>query len=184
LDAQVNADHIKNVASRAGNSGNFPKTQIGQQLNLISNLIGGGMRTRVYYASQGGYDTHSNQLGNHYRLLQEYADASKALVDELKKQGNLDRVVVMTFSEFGRRVAENASAGTDHGAAAPMFITGGKVKRGLIGEQPSLNPKNLDRGDMRHAIDFRSVYATLLEQHMSASGEKVLGRKFPKLNLL
>ena len=91
------------------------------------------MPTRIYYVSQGGYDTHTNQIGTQQRLLKELGDSVQAFVEDLKAQGNLQRVLVMTFSEFGRRVAENANGGTDHGAAAPMFIVGDKVKAGLLG---------------------------------------------------
>jgi uncharacterized protein (DUF1501 family) len=101
----------------------------------------------------------------------------------MKSTGNQERVMVMTFSEFGRRVAENESAGTDHGAAAPVFIAGGNLTRGIAGEMPDLDPGQLDRGDMRHTIDFRSVYATLLERHLNCPSEPVLHRAFPLLKL-
>ena len=110
-------------------------------------MIGGGLPTRVFYVSQGGYDTHTNQASAHERLLRDLGDSVKAFTDDLKAQGNFQRVLVMTFSEFGRRVSENANSGTDHGAAAPMFVIGEKVKAGLLGKYPSLGTDDLLNGD-------------------------------------
>jgi len=143
LDAQVSSDKIRTIASRVENQETYPASQLGNSLKLVAKLIGGGLATRVFYVSQGGYDTHTNQIGTHERLLKELGDSLKAFVTDLKAQGNLSRVLVLTFSEFGRRVAENASSGTDHGAAAPMFLIGNKVKAGLVGKYPSLGPSDL-----------------------------------------
>ncbi len=148
----------------------------------MARLIAGGMPTRVYYVSQGGYDTHSGQANSHERLLGELDGALKAFVADLKAQGNFDRVMVMTFSEFGRRVAENSSGGTDHGAAAPMFVLGGGIKPGLYGSQPSLT--KLADGDLIYNVDFRSVYATVLEKWLRAPGEAVLKKKFPTMTFV
>lgn len=136
------------------------------------------MPTRVFYVSQGGYDTHTNQTGAHDRLLKDLGDAVKAFLDDLKAQGNLPRVLVMTFSEFGRRVSENASGGTDHGAASVMFVAGDKIKAGLLGKYPSLAPSDLLNGDLKYTTDFRSVYAGVLERRLNTSSEKIPGRKF------
>jgi uncharacterized protein (DUF1501 family) len=144
-------------------------------------LIGGGLPTRVYYVSQGGYDTHTNQANTQQRLLKELGDSVKAFTEDLKAQGNLPRVLVMTFSEFGRRVAENANLGTDHGAAAPMFIIGNKVKAGLLGKYPSLAPEDLMNGDMKYTVDFRSVYAGVLEGWLRTPSAPILGRQFAPL---
>ena len=114
LDAQVSSDKIRTIASRVENQATYPSSQLGNSLKLVAKLIGGGLATRVFYVSQGGYDTHTNQLAAHERLLKELGDSVKAFVADLKAQGNLSRVLVMTFSEFGRRVVENASSGTDH----------------------------------------------------------------------
>jgi uncharacterized protein (DUF1501 family) len=111
-----------------------------------------------------------------------FNDAVTAFVADLKQQGNFDRVVLMTFSEFGRRVAENANGGTDHGAAAPMFVLGGKVKPGLFGKYPSLS--DLDHGDLKFNTDFRGVYGTILDKWLRAPSETVLGRKFSTLPLI
>ena len=140
--------------------------------------------TRVFYVSQGGYDTHTNQIATQERLFKDLGDAVKAFVDDLKAQGNLDRVLVMTFSEFGRRVTENASGGTDHGAAAPMFVAGGKLKAGLFGKYPSLAPADLFRGDLKYTVDFRGVYAGILEHWLKTQSQPVLGRKFEPLPIV
>jgi uncharacterized protein (DUF1501 family) len=182
LDARMGSDKIREVNAKFHTSISFPKTRIGNDLALIARLIAGSMPTRVYYASQGGYDTHTNQTGTHSRLLGELDAALSAFGREMRAQGNWSRVIVMTFSEFGRRVAENASGGTDHGAAAPLFVLGGRVRPGLHGAPPNL--EKLDRGDLIHTTDFRSVYATVLDQWLHAPSEKILHRKFPHLNFL
>lgn len=181
LDAQHSSDEIRGMAARVANQATYPNSLLAGSLKLIAKLIGGGLPTRVYYASQGGYDTHTNQLGTQQRLLQDLGDSLKAFVEDLKAQGNMQRVLVMTFSEFGRRVAENANGGTDHGAAAPMFIVGNQVKAGLLGQYPSLAPEDLYQGDIRYNVDFRSVYAGVLENWLRTKSAPILGRQFPTL---
>jgi uncharacterized protein (DUF1501 family) len=151
---------------------------------MVSRLIAGGLSPRVFYVSQGGYDTHVNQAQTHERLLRELSGGLKAFVSDLKAQGNFERVMVMTFSEFGRRVQENASGGTDHGAGSLLFTIGKKINAGLIGNYPSLNPKELIRGDLKHSIDFRSVYAAVLDQWLRTDSSAVLGQKFGKIKLV
>jgi uncharacterized protein (DUF1501 family) len=182
LDAQVSTDKIKQVLIGTQCEATYPKSQLGNSLSLISRLIAGGLPTRVYYASQGGYDTHAGQVNTHKRLLNELAVSLFAFCNDLKAKGIFDRVLVMTFSEFGRRVRENANGGTDHGTAAPMFVCGGGVKPGLYGKHPPLD--RLDAGDLFHSVDFRSVYSTILSKWMKAPAAQVLGRDFPKLNLV
>jgi uncharacterized protein (DUF1501 family) len=184
LDAQVSSDKIRAIANRFDNQATYPPSQLGNSLKLVAKLIGGGLPTRVFYISQGGYDTHTNQTNTHERLLKELGDSVKAFVEDMKAQGNLSRVLVMTFSEFGRRVAENASSGTDHGAAAPMFIVGEKVKAGLLGKYPSLAPADLFQGDLKYQVDFRSVYAGVLEGWLKTKSEPILGRKFDPMKLV
>lgn len=179
LDVQVSSDQIFEALKRSKQETSYPPSQLGRSLSLISRLIAGGMPTRVYYASQGGYDTHQGQMGTHHRLLDELAKALAAFCSDLKAKGIFDRVLALTFSEFGRRLAENASKGTDHGTAAPMFIVGGAIKPGLYGKQPGLDL--LDAGDLIYATDFRSVYATVLARWMKAPAARILGRDFPKL---
>jgi uncharacterized protein (DUF1501 family) len=184
LDAQVSSDLIRHVTQKSRNERPYPATPLGQSFKLISSLIAGGLPTRVYYASQGGYDTHTRQKDNHARLLRELGEATQAFLSDLKAQGSLDRVLLITFSEFGRRVAENGSNGTDHGAAAPVFVFGGKVRPGLHGTPPDLNPSKLTRGDIRHTIDFRQAYATVLERWLKTPSEEILRRKFESLDFL
>lgn len=182
MDARVSQQEIAKASARAKNSVPYPGSRLGQNFAAVARLIAGGMPTRIYYLSQGGYDTHVDQVGAHERLLREMGDAVAAFLADLKAQGNLGRVSLMTFSEFGRRLKENASGGTDHGAAAPLFLAGGAVHAGLHGKMPSLEKKDLNDGDVQFQVDFRSVYATVLEKHLGVKSEAVLGRTFPLLN--
>jgi uncharacterized protein (DUF1501 family) len=182
LDAQLSSDKILAIARKTKSNMPYPQGPLGASLSLIARMIAGGLPTRVYYASQGGFDTHAGQLGTHDRLMTELNDALSSFVADLKHQNNFDRVLLMTFSEFGRRVAENANGGTDHGAAAPMFVLGGAVKPGLFGKYPSLS--DLDNGDLKFNTDFRSVYGTVLDRWLKAPSELVLGRKFSSLPLI
>jgi uncharacterized protein (DUF1501 family) len=176
LDAQVSSDRIRE-AMRKGNAVSYPGGRLAESLKMVAAMIGAGLETRVYYATMGGFDTHAGQLGRHAQLLAQFAGAVKAFRRDLARQGNADRVCVMTFSEFGRRVKQNASAGTDHGTAAPMFIIGDMVKPGVHGKHPSLT--QLDRhGDLVHNVDFRCVYASVIGQWMGADPKAVLGRPF------
>ncbi len=184
LDAQLSSDRILAIMRRPARSASYPASALANGLSLVARLIQGGLPTRVFYVSQGGYDTHTNQLPTQERLLGELAAAIKAFVDDLRASGLLDRVLVLTFSEFGRRVAENASGGTDHGAAGLMFAAGGRVKAGLLGRPPSLDPADLLRGDLRHTVDFRSVYAGVLEGWLGAPSERILRRRFEPLALV
>ena len=179
LGAQMSSDKILAITRKTRSSIDYPKSQLGNSLNLVSRLIAGGLPTRVYYVSQGGFDTHANQIPSHDRLMTDLNGALSSFIADLKAQGNFDRVLMLSFSEFGRRVAENASGGTDHGAAAPLFVLGGGVKPGLYGTYPSLT--DLHDGDLKFSTDFRSVYATALEKWLGAPSEQVLGRKYPLL---
>jgi uncharacterized protein (DUF1501 family) len=182
LDAQLSSDKILAIARKYKSKMPYPQGQLAASLSLIARMIAGGLPTRVYYASQGGFDTHAGQLNTHDRLMTELNDSLSAFVADLKEQGNFDRVLLMTFSEFGRRVAENANGGTDHGAAAPMFVLGGAVKPGLFGKYPSLT--ELDHGDLKFNTDFRSVYGTILDRWLKAPSQLVLGRKFSQLPII
>ncbi len=181
MDAELSSDKIRAISLKVENKGNYPQSPLANNLKLVARLIGGGLPTRVFYVSQGGYDTHTNQIPTQQRLLKDLGDSVKAFTDDLKAQGNMSRVLVMTFSEFGRRVAENANGGTDHGAAAPMFVIGDKVKAGLLGKYPSLAPSELMNGDIKYNVDFRSVYAGILEGWLKTPSAPVLGRQFAPL---
>lgn len=182
LDAQMSSDKVLEITRKSKSPVSYPSNNLASSLNLVARLIGGGLPTRVYYVAQGGYDTHSNQEGTHDRLMGELDSALAAFTADLKAQGNFNRVVLMTFSEFGRRVAENGSGGTDHGAAAPLFVAGGAVKAGLYGKMPSLT--ELYNGDVVHNVDFRSVYATVLKDWLKVPVEPILHRPFPTLGFV
>ncbi len=184
LDAQVSSEQIRNaVAARPGK--NYPRSALGQQLAMVASMIHSGLSTRVYYVSMGGFDTHAAQggaQGQHANLLRQYSEAMNVFYRDLNAMGTDDRVLTMVFSEFGRRVAQNASNGTDHGAAAPMFLIGPMVRAGVLGNHPSLS--DLDSGDLKFGVDFRSVYTTVLEQWLKADAQAVLGHRFPKASVL
>jgi uncharacterized protein (DUF1501 family) len=181
LDAQVSSDRIRAAVAKTPLVA-YPGGQLSRQLQIIGAMIRDGMKTRVYYASLGGFDTHAQQAGTHGNLLRQVGDSLKAFHADLKTQGNNGRVLTMVFSEFGRRVAQNGSAGTDHGTAAPMFLVGDMVRPGLLGEHPSLT--SLDDGDLKFNADFRSVYAAVLEDWMGAPAAKILGKSFPRANIV
>ena len=182
LDAQLSSDKVREIARKTKPGAAYPNSRLAESLSLVGRMIAGGLPTRVYYVSHGGYDTHQGQAPTHERLMKELGDALGAFCADLKAQGNFNRVMVMSFSEFGRRVSQNASGGTDHGAAAPMLMLGGGVKPGLYGKYPSLT--DLYEGDLRYNVDFRSVYATALERWLKVPSGNVLGRKFPLLGMV
>jgi uncharacterized protein (DUF1501 family) len=152
------------------------------QLDAVAGLIRGGLGTRIYYVSTGGFDTHANQTNQHERLLGQVAEALQRFQQTLEADGTADRVVTLAFSEFGRRVQENGTGGTDHGTAAPLFMMGRGIQPGLHGAMPSLTA--LDHGDLVHAVDFRQVYATLLRNWFAVDADPVLGKPFETLPLL
>ena len=154
----------------------------GQQLKLIAQIISGNFGTKVYYCQVGGFDTHSNQVNQHEQLLRQVSVAIAAFFKDLGAKNLGDKVTLMCFSEFGRRVAQNDSLGTDHGTAAPMFVVGPKVKGGLYGAYPSLS--DLDQGDLKFTTDFRRVYATLLDNWLNADSTVVLKNRFEPVGFL
>jgi uncharacterized protein (DUF1501 family) len=154
---------------------------LARRLRLIARLIRAGLSTPIYYAQLGGFDTHADQLNRHSGLLRELSSSVRAFLTDLDRSGDGDRVTVLVFSEFGRRLRENASAGTDHGTSAPVFLLGGPVNGGLHGPYPDL--AHLQDGDPEHAIDFRRVYATVLERWLRLPPEASLGKPFEPLPL-
>ena len=184
LDAQLTSDEIIAVTTRYRPTVSYPGTPLGQQLQMVAQMIAGGLKTRVYYVSLGGFDTHTQEKQQHDRLMQTLSAGIGAFMKDLKNQGNDKKTVVMTFSEFGRRVAENASHGTDHGTAAPMFVIGPSIKGGVFGDHPSLRPTDLDQGDLRFHTDFRSVYASILNDWLKADSAKILYGSFKTLPLI
>ncbi len=139
---------------------------------------------RIYYVSLGGFDTHSSQAAEHRQLLATLAGAVRSFFQGLEESGDDARVLLMTFSEFGRRVQENGSEGTDHGSGSSLLVAGPGVKGGLVGKHPSLRPGDLDEGDLKYHTDFRQVYATLLDRWLEADSRRVLDGKFEHLTLL
>jgi len=199
--AGSNAEFVRNVGSeaysssqelkkafkdydiKAGSTAKYPQNSgLASGLQTIAKLITGGVGTRVYYVGIGGFDTHANQPRQHANLLGDLANSLTAFYDDLALQGRANDVITMTFSEFGRRVKENGSAGTDHGAASVMFLAGGGIKGGIYGDYPSLT--DLDDGDLRMHTDYRSVYATLLDKWLATNSQPVLGGNFPHLNFV
>ncbi len=156
--------------------------RLANDLRSVAALIASGFKTRIYYVSFGGFDTHNNQRNRHDQLMAQLDVALSAFMADLKAQGLSEKVLVLSFSEFGRRVAENGSQGTDHGVAGPMFLFGDGVKAGLHGKHPSLT--DLDKGDLKMTTDFRSVYASVLDDWIGVAPEKVLGRRYAKVPVI
>ncbi len=181
LDAQIASDRIRAAVAKHPLV-EYPRERLAQQLRVVGAMIRDGMPTRVYYVSMSGFDTHANQAAQHANLLRQLGEALLAFYRDLKAQGATGRVLTMAFSEFGRRVGQNASGGTDHGTAAPMYFVGDMLRPGLLGEHPPL--ESLDEGDLVFNVDFRSVYATVLEDWMGAASQQVLGRAWPKAKIL
>ena len=155
---------------------------LANDLRTVAKLISGDLPTRVYYVSIGGFDTHSDQFGHHQYLLSQLSEALGAFQEDMRLQGREKDVLVMTFSEFGRRVKENGSNGTDHGSASLMFLVGGGVKGGVHGAYPSL--EDLDDGDLKMTTDFRSVYSAVLGNWLGANSGKILGGEFAPVALV
>lgn len=164
------SDDIQKALSKSTSEISYPKTGLSKNLEWIARLVKGNLNSKVYYTSLGGFDTHDNQLEIHKRKLTELNDAIFSFYNDLKRAQLLQNVTIVVFSEFGRRVKDNGN-GTDHGTAAPMFIIGGNNKSNVIGNNPNLS--DLDNGDLKHQIDFRSVYATLLKQKMNFDYTKI-----------
>ncbi|MCG3128017.1 MAG: hypothetical protein CHACPFDD_02890 [Phycisphaerae bacterium] len=163
-------------------SGSYPQFGLARRLHEIARLIAADFGPRIYYTSLGGFDTHARQNTVHPNLMAEIGQSVHAFYADLKARGVADRVLLVTFSEFGRRAAENASLGTDHGIAAPLFAAGPGVRGGVIGPSPNLSA--LVDGDVPHAIDFRAVYAAILERWLKVSARAVLGAGFRPVEIL
>jgi uncharacterized protein (DUF1501 family) len=180
--AQRGSEQLPKLLAGYKSSASYPTTPIGRSLALAAQIVGSRLGTRVIYVQHGSFDTHVSQKQTQDRLLEYLSNALSAFYEDLAAHGNDARVLTMTFSEFGRRVAENASRGTDHGEAGPMLLFGGGVKGGVYGEHPSL--ERLDDGDAIYTTDFRSVYATVVERWFGRSTQGIIGGSFPSLPLL
>jgi uncharacterized protein (DUF1501 family) len=180
--AQRGSEELPKLVAGYKPAGSYPATPIGRSLSLAAQMVGSRLGTRVIYVQHGSFDTHAAQKVTQDRLLRELSDALKAFYDDLAAHGNDRRVLTMTFSEFGRRVAENGSRGTDHGEAAPMFLVGGGVKGGVYGKHPSLDA--LDNGDVTYTVDFRNVYATVIEKWFGRPSAGILAGTYSAMPLL
>jgi uncharacterized protein (DUF1501 family) len=177
------ADYIFQQSKAHPTSESYPATNLGKDLKTIASLIFSDINTKVYYVSLGSFDTHVNQEGQQKRLFTELNDAVKAFTNDLKKNNRFEDVLMMTFSEFGRRVTQNASGGTDHGTANNMFfISGGLKQKGVLNAMPDL--ADLNEGDLKHKVDFKNVYATVLNKWLAADDKMILGNKFDYLNFI
>ncbi|MEC7274014.1 MAG: DUF1501 domain-containing protein [Verrucomicrobiota bacterium] len=176
MNTLVTERRVERIIAKYKALGNYPNTKLAQSLKRVAALVHANMETRVYYVSQTGYDTHANQLNNHQRLLSELSAAMSAFQDDLNAHGKDDQVLTMTFSEFGRRPAENGSGGTDHGTAAPLFVMGSKVKGGLLGSAPDLGIS--EKEDLEYATDFRGIYSSVIDKWLEADSSHILGEKF------
>ncbi|MDY0169706.1 MAG: DUF1501 domain-containing protein [Thermoguttaceae bacterium] len=185
--ARLGSRQVQDVLQASATGGRYPDFPLAGQLKLIAELIRADLGIRIFFAELGGggiggFDNHANQRDNHASLLAQLSAAVTALIDDLVQAGLADRVALMTFSEFGRTLAENGRRGTDHGAAAPVLLAGGRLRGGLIGKHPDLT--DLDADSPRPHTDFRRVYATLLDQWLGFDSRKILGRQFEPLNVV
>ena len=175
------------AAAKTASSTDYPPYGLARDLRTVAQLVRADIGIRIFFTELGGggiggFDNHANQRGNHCALLGQLAESVAAFVDDLKRAGLLDRVLLMTFSEFGRTVKENGRRGTGHGAAGPVFLAGGRLNGGLVGACPSLT--DLDNGALKFHTDFRQVYATVLERWLGFDSRAILGRRFELLDIL
>jgi uncharacterized protein (DUF1501 family) len=183
IDSQSSAQYLFEQSKVYQSKENYPNTPFGRDLKQIAELITADTATQVYYVSLTGFDTHANQQNIQNRLLQQYADGMKALVKDLKRNDLLKDTLIMTFSEFGRRVQQNASNGTDHGTANNLFLIGEQLQKpGFFNAAPDLS--KLDNGDLIYQVDFRNIYATILDRWLDSNAPKVLRKNFDRLNLV
>lgn len=185
MNAYKNSRQIEDVMKKTTNTGEYPSFELAGSLRNVAQLIRADIGIRIFFTELGGggiggFDNHANQLGNHCALLHQLSESIAAFINDLKQDKLLNRVLLMTFSEFGRTVKENGRRGTGHGAAAPIFLAGGRLKGGLIGPHPSLT--DLDNGALKFSTDFRSVYATVLDRWLGFESRKVFDKQFELLN--
>ncbi len=183
IETSSSADYIFQTSKTYKNNFDYPKSDFANQLKTISTFINSGLSTRVYYVSLSGFDTHVGQSAKQDKLLKTYAEGIAAFVNDLKKNNNWNDTLLMTFSEFGRRVEQNASEGTDHGTASNVFVFSGSLKKnGIINSGPDLS--NLEEGDLKFQVDFRSVYSEILGSWLQANSQQILGKSFEMLGFI
>lgn len=177
------ADYIFQQSKLHPSNADYPKTDLGNSLKTIASLIYSEINTKVYYVSLGSFDTHINQDAQQQRLFTEMNEAVKAFVKDLKQQNRFEDVMLFTFSEFGRRVEQNASAGTDHGTANNMFlVSGGLKQKGILNPLPDLS--DLNEGDLKYKVDFKNVYATVLKKWLQADDKSILAKQYEYMNFI
>jgi uncharacterized protein (DUF1501 family) len=184
LDAYTTATRMAEVARAKDERAGYPAYGLAERLRLVSRLIKDDVGARVFYVSQQGYDTHAGQLANHALLLREWAESLKGFLDDLAAAKLAERVVVLSFSEFGRTVRENGSGGTDHGTAGLAFLAGSGVAAGLVGAPAKLLEPDEKHGDLKVGLDFRQVYATVLDEWLGLPSRAVLKGSFERLPLI
>jgi uncharacterized protein (DUF1501 family) len=176
------SERIESVGMNYKPTQQYPQNGLARKLEIVARLINSGLGTQVFYVQINGFDTHSQQLNAHAGLLRQVSDSVSTFVKDMIAHGHGDRVLCLCFSEFGRRVQENASGGTDHGTAGPVFLAGSKVNAGLIGESPSVS--DLKHGDLQHHTDFRQVYANVLSKWLRADPVAVLKGSFEPVDAI
>ena len=182
-DTRQSADYLYEKSKIYRSKVDYPLGKFSKSLKMISELINSGNDSTIYYASLSGFDTHVFQMGKQKRLLKTYAEAVSAFIEDLKQNDQMDDVLIMTFSEFGRRVKQNASNGTDHGTANNVFIMGNNLKKaGMYSSEIDL--EDLDDGDLKYKVDFRSVYADIIQNWMKADSKKILLEDFSPLGIV
>jgi uncharacterized protein (DUF1501 family) len=181
LNAMAASDTIAQAAANYQTSAKYPLDDFGNRMKLAAQIAGSNLNPKILYVELGGFDTHANQKGQQASLLQTLSDGIAAFYQDMSDMGRANDTLVMTFSEFGRRVQENGNAGTDHGTAEPLFAVGGKVSSNLYGTTPSLT--DLDQGDIKYGIDFRQFYASVLDDWLGVDSSVILGQKYDKLSV-
>jgi uncharacterized protein (DUF1501 family) len=181
-DAERSSQRVRRAAADYRSDVAYPGEELAAALRAVAAMIEADVGTRVFSVELDGFDTHDNQRGRHDQLMRRLDAALGAFYKDLRGRTGADETLIVVFSEFGRRLKENGSKGTDHGVAAPMLVLGSKVKGGLYGKHPSL--EKLDDGDLIYTTDFRSVYATVIERWFGAEPRAVLGRDYPPLDLV
>jgi len=184
IDAKSSASYIHEKTKAKSSNKTYPKNIFGKQLKTISEFISSGIETQVYYAALSGFDTHANQKNRQAKLLKLYAESMAVFVEDLKANGTFDDTLILTFSEFGRRVQKNGSNGTDHGTANNVFIIGKNLKKaGFYNSLADLSDLD-DNGDLKYTIDFREIYATILDKWLNVNDAKILNKGYAKLQFI
>ena len=184
IEANSSAKYIYETSKTYKSNSEYPKNPFGNQLKTTAEFINSNLESKVYYVSMGGFDTHAGQANRQNRLLKTYSEAIEIFVKDLQKNDTFKDTLILTFSEFGRRVQQNAAGGTDHGAANNVFLIGENLnKKGFYNEAPNL--LKLDKnGDLIHSVDFRSIYATILDKWLAVDDGQILNKSFSKLDFI